>query len=72
MNLRRRNSSGNGKLAGYVGKWEASATLWFPKDSQAMIRDWVMEKGLFANEQRELIILLLYLDFCSYKDSIPA
>ncbi|KAH7516350.1 serine carboxypeptidase-like 50 [Ziziphus jujuba] len=54
----------NGELAGYVQKWGSlSNTVVLgaghlvpsdqPLSSQAMIEDWVLDKGLFGNDQKE-------------------
>ncbi|CAL5396697.1 unnamed protein product [Camellia sinensis] len=58
----------NGELAGYVQKWGSlshavvlGAGHLVPTDqavnSQAMIEDWVLERGVFANEQLEKLSL---------------
>lgn len=55
----------NGRLAGYVQKWKSLSQVVVlgaghlvptdqPLSSQAMIEDWVLERGLFAHQQEEL------------------
>ncbi|KAI4357662.1 hypothetical protein L6164_001597 [Bauhinia variegata] len=54
----------NGELAGYVQKWKSLTNVvvlgaghLLPADqalnSQAMIEDWILERGLFGSEQNE-------------------
>lgn len=58
----------NGKLAGYVKKWGSLSHVVVSVAgqamySQAMIEVWVLERGLFANEQESNYSCFLFCFF---------